>query len=571
MDLTKTTRKRTTHIHKMSETNEAETSAYMADSTTKPHLMPGGPYTSSNFIVQCLYKISTVCLTPWSHILDRLLAMFIRTSETSRGSILSFCIKAFLLLIVLLCLTPIAIFAFIIWFPLQWFRPRSFSYISPHTEKESSSSGKYERVFLSNRLSPSVSSITSAPQSARGAQTFSVMSANLCLMPEFIAHINNLTNSVTRGKKMAAFFCGEPVPRAKVNQGVGEGVSKPTETDFLVATLSTESVSTGGREYEPIAGENIDSRSITSAQWSITSKERTVSENFSFIADFLCLQEVFDGRSTNQLIQGLKRKYPYIIYDVSQPLHNCRMTLLGSGLCIASLHPFIDISFKPYPDGHNDDKLACKGLLMTKVFLGKDDRGHDLVGYLATTHLQAWSHSHASTVRCKQLDSIYSWMEEFKLNSATRDGNTSEKVLFNVITGDFNFDKASYYDLNEQRCQFLQQFIDPCIDEQSGGQHSWVVGTELNQTRMHEDRVKTPRGLQRMLVSELERCRYVASTTPTKNSLQKPQDGKRKIDYILYEECPNINTDIKDFKFFTGLATLTDHLPVGMVFSCHDI
>uniref|UniRef100_F6TXK0 sphingomyelin phosphodiesterase n=1 Tax=Ciona intestinalis TaxID=7719 RepID=F6TXK0_CIOIN len=447
--------------------------------------MPGGPYTSSNFIVQCLYKISTVCLTPWSHILDRLLAMFIRTSETSRGSILSFCIKAFLLLIVLLCLTPIAIFAFIIWFPLQWFRPRSFSYISPHTEN-----------------------ITSAPQSARGAQTFSVMSANLCLMPEFIAHINNLTNSVTRGKKMAAFFCGEPVPRVPIGE--------------IIYIL-------------PI------------------------------IADFLCLQEVFDGRSTNQLIQGLKRKYPYIIYDVSQPLHNCRMTLLGSGLCIASLHPFIDISFKPYPDGHNDDKLACKGLLMTKVFLGKDDRGHDLVGYLATTHLQAWSHSHASTVRCKQLDSIYSWMEEF--NSATRDGNTSEKVLFNVITGDFNFDKASYYDLNEQRCQFLQQFIDPCIDEQSGGQHSWVVGTELNQTRMHEDRVKTPRGLQRMLVSELERCRYVASTTPTKNSLQKPQDGKRKIDYILYEECPNINTDIKDFKFFTGLATLTDHLPVGMAFT----
>ena len=60
-------------------------------------------------------------------------------------------------------------------------------------------------------------------------------------------------------------------------------------------------------------------------------------------------------------------RFPYIIYDVSWPVHSFRLTLLTSGLCIASRFPFVDAVFHAFPHGSRDDKLACKGLLMTKV------------------------------------------------------------------------------------------------------------------------------------------------------------------------------------------------------------
>uniref|UniRef100_H2Y8G4 sphingomyelin phosphodiesterase n=1 Tax=Ciona savignyi TaxID=51511 RepID=H2Y8G4_CIOSA len=380
-------RKRTKNISKMDSYIE-ESSAPVSDNII---LTPGGPFASSSFVVQGLYKISTLCFTPWCLVLDHFLAIFVRTSDASKTNIIGCCVWTFLLLIALICLTPIAIVGFALWFPLQWWRPRSFSYITPSSGLRESSE-KYGRVARP----PSISSITPPDPD------YGVITANLCLMPEFVAHINNLSDSVGRGGKMAAYFCGEP-PHWRSG---GEG-GKPTEMDCLVPAESADSVNVGSKDYEPIAGDNYDSRSTTSGQWSTTSKERSVSETFPFLSHFVCLQEVFDGRSTDKLISGLRTKYPYIIYDVTQPIHNCRLTLLGSGLCIASLHPFIDISFKPFPCGHHDDKLACKGLLMTKVFLGRDDKGHDLVGFLATTHLQAWSHSHASSVRCRQLDCIY--------------------------------------------------------------------------------------------------------------------------------------------------------------------
>jgi len=60
-------------------------------------------------------------------------------------------------------------------------------------------------------------------------------------------------------------------------------------------------------------------------------------------------------------------RYPYIIHDVSLPIHDRFLSPLSSGLCIASKYPFVDITFKAFPYGSRDDKLACKGLLMTKV------------------------------------------------------------------------------------------------------------------------------------------------------------------------------------------------------------
>lgn len=41
----------------------------------------------------------------------------------------------------------------------------------------------------------------------------------------------------------------------------------------------------------------------------------------------------------------------------------------------------------------------------------------------------------------------------------------------------------------------------------------------------------------RMLVSELERPRYVASTAPGNRNLAQMLDGRRRIDYILQKPC----------------------------------
>jgi sphingomyelin phosphodiesterase 3 len=320
----------------------------------------------------------------------------------------------------------------------------------------------------------------------------------------------------------------------------------------------------------------IETTSLTSTLWSVISKEKVITDRMNSTADFICLQEVFDSRAAKHLLKGLRKKYPYIIYDVSQPLHHCRISLLGSGLCMGSRFPFLDICFKPFPDGHRDDKLACKGLLMAKVYLGVGAKGKDHVGFLATTHLQAWTNEGASRARRKQLKCISQWLEEFYLNAAKNDSSSQEVVVFNILTGDLNFDNVSECDREEQQSDVMQKFRDPCIDEKSGKHHSWAIGTELNNKRIHDAAVRTPHGLQKMLVSELERHQYVASTIASKdcNSSAAPRDnrdGKRKIDHILYRATTDFTFNVQDFKFFTGLTTLTDHLPIGMNFTCEPV
>jgi len=63
--------------------------------------------------------------------------------------------------------------------------------------------------------------------------------------------------------------------------------------------------------------------------------------------------------------------------------------------------------------------------------------------------------------------------------------------------------------------------------------------------------------LCRMMVSELERHQYVASTTPIKSSLQRVGDGKRRIDYVLYKQCEQYDLVSACKKIFCGKAART--------------
>nr|XP_039273616.1 sphingomyelin phosphodiesterase 5-like isoform X1 [Styela clava] len=563
------------------------------------NIPPGNAYAKSILPIRALYRLSIILTHFWWLCLDCLIALFIRTTEEPdvidrRKNILhklSILSRALFFTVTFLLLSPFAVIGFLIWLPLQLCLPRAYSFYSAEdayerqhllfsdttpykqmtTMKEDSNSNTKSNI---NKLMSKDISTTSFMNVKK---SYVLVSGNVCLMPEFLAKLNNVSNSVKRAEKISNLLCGNQIPSNShkaqnyIVQNANDG--KLLDTEMLVKTASETSVtasSFGSRfENESCLEDEVislDSTSEASIQWSVSSKERAVSESFPKYCDFLCLQEIFDRRAADVLLNGLRSKYPYILYDVVWPIHHRRISLLNSGLCIASKYPFLDVKFKAFPDGFREDKFACKGLLMTKVYLGESDDGKPLVGYLSTTHLQAITHTKASQVRCRQLNLIQAWLDDFK--NSTK--NKHHTVMFDIVCGDFNFDQESHFEEDERKCEFRRIYRDPCMNEMTGQQHNWVIGTELLPECIHDQAVNSSKGLQRMLISELERPRYVASTLPANCAMTKMSDGRRRIDYILYKPCGNKKMVIKDFKFITGFATLTDHIPLSMTFSVDD-
>lgn len=571
------------------ETERQRTYAIRRNERLHPEdIVSGHAFATSVPPLRLLYLFSLKLAHCWWWCLDTLIALFITTTENSEEysgiprnvekALTVF--KGLLLLLALLLWTPFAVVSFTIWFPLQLFRPRAYSFYS-----SADASSERQRLLFSNVSSPyrNISDPKENTASIKEATTsfskkfYTVVSGNVCLMPEFLAKLNNVSNSVKRAKKISQLVCGNQPPSESKRQSYASQFvkgSKALDAEVLVSAVSEGSVnntSIGSKfENESFCDEevisldsSVETQSLSSMQWSVTSKEKAVCETFSKSTDFLCLQETFDKRACDALFKGLRAKYPYIIYDVAWPLHHRRISLLNSGLCIASKYPFLNIRFEAYPDGYREDKLACKGLLMAEVFLGETEDGRKRVGYLATTHLQAITHAKASEVRCKQLNLLLQWLGEFRESTAQQ----NDVVMFDIICGDFNFDQESYFEEGERKCQFRRVYHDPCMNEATGQQHSWVVGTELISQLLHDSAVNTSQGLQRMLVSELERPRYVASTAPANRTMTRMSDGRRRIDYILYKPCGTKKMVVKDYKFVTGFASLTDHIPLSMTFT----
>lgn len=99
---------------------------------------------------------------------------------------------------------------------------------------------KYRRIGGAGQTGDDSTSCKSAG-TLTGPNTYSVITSNLCLMPEFIAHINNLHSSRERGKMIAKLFCGETIPNAKrAQQSHGAGGSKQVEAELLFSPWSSE-------------------------------------------------------------------------------------------------------------------------------------------------------------------------------------------------------------------------------------------------------------------------------------------------------------------------------------------
>ena len=156
---------------------------------------------------------------------------------------------------------------------------------------------------------------------------FTLLSNNVCLMPEALSRINNLPNTLERAT----------------------AIGKQLITD-------------GAKELE-------------------NDIELELPANI----DVICLQEVFNESAWNILNRLLNNRFGHIIFDSQRTwISPSHFTMMNSGLYIASKYPIIRSEFYPYSDGYLEDKLCCKGLLLVELELGGDE---SII--LGNTHLQA--------------------------------------------------------------------------------------------------------------------------------------------------------------------------------------
>lgn len=294
-----------------------------------------------------------------------------------------------------------------------------------------------------------------------------------------------------------------------------------------------------------------------------------ISSLFPADADFVCLQEVFDKRAAARLKSLLSPIFGHILYDIgTYALHGCSdFKFFNSGLFLASRYPILDAKYRFYPNGRGEDALAAKGLLCVKIQVGstRQDKQTDIVGYLNCTHLHAPEGD--GQIRFEQMTTMMDWIKEFQQSTL----KSGEKVVFDVLCGDFNFDNCSPDDHLEQSHTVFNCYKDPCRVGPMQ-EHPWAVGTLLQAATLYDENVRTPEGLQRILNNEERRKLYIAppiNPDGSKYDCEQPEApwAGRRIDYILYCEntvSKHYKTELEEFCFITHLAGLSDHIPVGL-------
>ncbi|KAL4234906.1 hypothetical protein ACF0H5_006547 [Mactra antiquata] len=177
-----------------------------------------------------------------------------------------------------------------------------------------------------------------------------------------------------------------------------------------------------------------------------------------------------------------------------------------------------------------------------------------------------------------QLAQIADWSTLF-IEQTTRD---CDKIMFDVICGDFNIDNMSPGEAHMARHDLFDTYDDVCR-ERSGKDHPWTIGTEMRNPYLHDDVVSTPEGLKTVLEDPYLRQHYIIDAdleTATMdtiynakikkdndgNVLLSPVGGRRRIDVVLFKK--QVPVDVTNYSFVTRLAKLTDHIPVAATFRC---
>ncbi|KAK7114861.1 hypothetical protein V1264_000848 [Littorina saxatilis] len=377
-----------------------------------------------------------------------------------------------------------------------------------------------------------------------GEHQFGIASGNICLLPEFLARYNNLSHSGQRARSI-----GE---RIVIDQFFYGGVPKSI-LGLPANGVKKNDVRSSRKEIQRFVG--------------------GLAAHFPRL-DFLCLQEVFDWNYNKVLREELHKVFPYILHDVGVMSLSSNYFMINSGLMFASRHPVLNADFKFYKHSISQCVFTSKGLLTVKVLIGKDTDSKRQVGYIFSTHLQAYQGT--QPVIARQLDDILEWSAEFRKQTA----DSRDVVLFDIICGDLNFDNLSPGDKLSRDHGIFDHYHDPCR-VRPGEDQPWVVGTEFKQIFMHETTATSPDSLKASLADPVLRHRHLTDADIVEQTMDSlvhvklrtdhhgnvvtfPEAGMRRIDYILSRKDTPV--DITRFQFVTRLASLTDHIPVAMTF-----
>ncbi|KAJ8272226.1 hypothetical protein COCON_G00110850 [Conger conger] len=564
------------------------------------------PFPSAS--LRLLNDLSWGLIYPCYWLLDHLGASFLPTSQEQQRcsqdpcASLTPCVLLFTPLYLLLTLLwlPVALLGFVLWAPLQVTR-RPYAYSHRHSARGERGSAEW------------------GPQ----GRSFCFSSANVCLLPDSLARLNNLADTRGRAGELGRrIFSGAGRPRIKIYV---DSPTSPSASSASSQTFSLESKPNGhigGDETGPLDKEcdtrlfligindsrptsevinpvvydegnpngcitsqdslthihtgNGDMSNDSSSHHNsalrkcATQKRRSADDAFDheisafFPAnlDFLCLQEVFDKQAAVKLKQQLHHYFPFILSDVGRyAWKGCcsQFKFLNSGLLLASQYPILDADYHCFANGRGEDALAAKGVLFVKVQVGKSSQGKMIVGYITCTHLHSIEGD--SLVRCEQLNALLEYGARFRKMTKWQ----KDQVAFDVILGDLNFDNCSSEDRFEQHHVLFSHYKDPCRLG-PGEDQPWALGTLLEISGHCSP-------LQKLLGNEEGRREYLVFPAGMKHCVNQegrtiPLSGNgRRIDYILYSEeglQQDWKVGVEEYSFITQLAGLTDHLAVAM-------
>ena len=173
-------------------------------------------------------------------------------------------------------------------------------------------------------------------------------------------------------------------------------------------------------------------------------RDKIVLSKFPHV-DFVCFQEVFDRSLGLSLVARLRSKYSHFVLDVgNHSIHN-NFCLLSSGLMVASRFPLLQAKFVPFKEKRGFQWTISYGVLLCKV-----DLGERRVGILANLHAVAFQGKE------QLIKEALTLVEESITRFRTEVVKSEEKLMWEVVAGDFNCDNLSPGDRQCAEHQFFQ-------------------------------------------------------------------------------------------------------------------
>ena len=193
-------------------------------------------------------------------------------------------------------------------------------------------------------------------------RTYTVATANLCLLPELMARYNNLHKTWQRAKHI-----GE---RIVIDQMHYTSMMETFQSCSKKVSLSQHSSHTnqnGKLDADQKCSNKEKLKQIRFEMNSSPPKLRfDIVSHFPYV-DFLCLQETFDRDYSKHLIKEVQKIYPHIVHDVGCCGASKNLYGLNSGLMFASRYEILDVRFMPFSKKCGFCRITGKGLLMAKV------------------------------------------------------------------------------------------------------------------------------------------------------------------------------------------------------------